>query len=169
MSDYKKMYAELDKLSNEALRARHSNYYGADIWDTSRDSLIQALIGPCLSEEPVGFYVGEIIDHPELESRLKFAVIFDNLMRNLWGDDDPPQGFMVKAMADKLRGNARVNHENALDVLDVLGPDVIASVHVRGSDVESEPHVAIFTVKFFDGSSVLIEAPRGIGSGVEVL
>lgn len=104
-----------------------------------------------------------------MSNKLEFAVIFDNLMRNLWGDDDPPQDFMIKAIADKLRGNARVNHENALDVLDVLGPDVIDSVHVRGSDVESEPHVAIFTVKFFDGSSVLIEAPRGIGSGVEVL
>lgn len=98
---------------------------------------------------------------------IEIAVIFSNVMNHIWGDDNPPHDFMVKAIADKVRGLARCNAENALDVLERAFGEWFDIVNIRASD--DDERVAIFTVKFNDGSSVMIEAPNGIGSSVEVL
>lgn len=95
------------------------------------------------------------------------AILFDNVMRVLWGDNEPLDDFIIKSVVDKVRGTARVNHENALDVLDLFGPEQVKFVYARGADDETD--TAIFTVKFWDDSSILIVAKRGIGSALEVL
>jgi hypothetical protein len=99
---------------------------------------------------------------------MSYAILFENVMRYIWGDDNPPHDFIVRAVADKVRGTARINPENALDVLDGMA-EMVASVWARVSDIESEDDVAIFTVEFIDRTSILIVAKRGIGSAVEVL
>ncbi len=98
-----------------------------------------------------------------------YAILFDDVMRSIWGDNEPPPDFVTKSVVDKVRGTSRINPENAFDVIDLFGPDLVTFMDARASDIETEVDTAIFTIKFRDGSSVLIVAKRGIGSGVEVL
>ena len=100
--------------------------------------------------------------------QITYAILFDNVMRSIWGDNDPPHDFIVKSIADKIRGTARVNPENALEVLDMFGPNIARFVDARAAEGD-ETDTAIFTVKFWDESSILIVAKRGIGSAVEVI
>jgi len=97
------------------------------------------------------------------------ATLFSNLMDVLWDNEQlEPGDFIIKALADKLRGTVRLNPENALDVLDYFAL-YVRDVDVRQSIVPDEADVAIFTVKFDDDSSLLIVAKRGIGSQIELL
>jgi hypothetical protein len=98
-----------------------------------------------------------------------YATLFQNTMDELWGNygTEVRVDFIVKALVTAVRGTARINPENALEVLDLWGPDLIASVDARADN--DEPDTALFTVKFIDYSSLLIIAKRGIGSGIESL
>ena len=96
------------------------------------------------------------------------ASLFDHVMRALWGDTEANSDFVVKCIADKIRGTARINPENAFDVLDMFGPDYITWMNSRGADTD-EPDISIHTIQFRDQSSILVEARRGQGCGVEVI
>lgn len=92
---------------------------------------------------------------------------FNNIMRYLWGDNEPTQPFIIRAIADNIRGRRGVNPENAFDVLYLLNwPH---KMYIRTSEIESEPHIAVAHVTFDDESQIIIEAPHGIGSGVEIV
>lgn len=110
-----------------------------------------------------------------MSKHLTYAILFDNVMRALWGDEaDNDDDFIVRALVDKIRA-AHINPENALDVLDQFGEGYARIIAVncdRVTELIDESRrdiVAIFTVLWVDNSSNLIIARRGIGSGVEVL
>jgi hypothetical protein len=50
----------------------------------------------------------------------------------------------------------------------MFGPDYITWMHSRGCD-DNEPDITVHTIKFRDDSSILVEARRGQGCGVEVI
>jgi hypothetical protein len=95
-------------------------------------------------------------------------MLFDNVMRALWGDNDMLSDFIVKSVHDKVRGTARINPENALEVIDLFGPGYCTFMETRAPETD-EVDTALFLIRFRDNSSILIEAKRGIGSSVEVL
>jgi len=105
---------------------------------------------------------------PQETNPMTNASLFEHVMRALWGDTEANSDFVVKCIADKIRGTQRVNPENAFDVLDMFGPDYLVWIDSRGSDTE-EPDVTVHTIRFTDGSSILVEARRGQGCGVEVI
>lgn len=90
---------------------------------------------------------------------------FNDIMRYLWGDNEPAHSFAIKAVADNIRGRRGINPENAFDVLSLLGwPH---KLYIRTS--ETQDHIAVAHVTFDDESQIIIEAPNGIGSGVEIV
>ena len=95
------------------------------------------------------------------------ANLFDNVMRNLWGDNEANDDIFVTSVVDRVRKMTR-NPENAFEVIDLMGPDYCTFMETRGAE-DGDPTVSVTTIKFRDGSSALIIGNRGIGSGVEVL
>lgn len=98
---------------------------------------------------------------------VEYATLFNNVMSCIWGDNT--HDFVVRALADKVRGTARINPENALEVLDLFGPDIVEFMDARASDAEDDRDTALFTIRFNDNSSILIVAKRGIGSAIEMI
>ena len=101
------------------------------------------------------------------------ATLFDHVMRALWGDEIPDGDFLITALYNRIRGQNRINPENALDVLDMMGPTFVKAWEDARvpDDVDPENTEAeiIYTIRFWDDSSALVISKRGQGMAVEVL
>lgn len=91
------------------------------------------------------------------------AKLFSDVMNYLWGNGHEEYSFVVRAIGDKLKGTARCNFENALDVRERVFPDSECNPYL------TQDATLMFDVKFLDGSRALIETMGGIGSNVEIV
>lgn len=98
------------------------------------------------------------------------AILFDIVMRTIWGDDDPEPGAVARAIVNKVRGTQALNHENACDVLRAIWPHATCTPRLIAEPQVHTYEKIIFDVKFEDGSAALIVADKyGQGSAVETL
>lgn len=97
---------------------------------------------------------------------MKTNELFEQTMRALWDNiyDTTPKEAVAVASYIKTH---RVNAENALEVLRIMWPD--AKVVVRHDAMDQADNEAWFDIQFEDGSQILVGAPNGIGSSLEMI
>lgn len=93
---------------------------------------------------------------------MKDNELFQQIMDCIW-DGKAEVPFTARALANTVRGRQRCNEGNALDVLQVVFADAKTSFRIS----EFDDSTVICDVVFSDGSRVLVECPRGIGSWIE--
>lgn len=98
---------------------------------------------------------------------MRTSELFNDVMMLIWDGADRDLPKEAVAIASYVKSH-RINAENAFEVINIMWLEG-AKVAVRADGEGIEPGLIWFDVTFADGSQVMINAPMGIGSWIEVI